>query len=153
MPGRCELKRHLLSGGTRTDTLDVWIMCVHCSSCSAPTQRPEDQGSTQACKGILYPAGPQQTPLFTFTWESRWNLYPPVYWDTFFLWPQVQHTEAPRLGVQSELQLPAYTTATLTRDLSHICDLHHSSRQCQILNLLSRARDQTPILMDTSGVR
>ena len=30
------------------------------------------------------------------------------------------------------------------------CDLHHSSRQCQILKPLSEARDGTCILMDTS---
>ena len=40
-----------------------------------------------------------------------------------------------------------------TWDPSHICSLHHSSRQCQILNPLSEARDQTHILMDTSRVR
>ena len=32
-------------------------------------------------------------------------------------------------------------------DLSRIWDLHHSSRQCQILNPLSEARDQTRNLM------
>ena len=32
------------------------------------------------------------------------------------------------------------------------CNLCHSSRQCQILNPLSEARDQTFILMDTSQV-
>ena len=37
-------------------------------------------------------------------------------------------------GLQSELQLPAYTTATPTPDPSHVCDLHRSSRQCHILN-------------------
>ena len=36
------------------------------------------------------------------------------------------HMEVPRLGVKSELQLPAYTTAIVTRDLSHVFDLHHS---------------------------
>ena len=45
--------------------------------------------------------------------------------------------EVPRLGVQLELQLPVYTTAPATPDLSHICDPHHSSWQCWILNLLS----------------
>ena len=34
-------------------------------------------------------------------------------------------------------------------DLSCISNLHHSSQQCQILNLLSDARDWTHILMDT----
>ena len=34
-------------------------------------------------------------------------------------------------------------------DPSHMCNLHHSSQQCQILNPLSRARDQTCLLMDT----
>ena len=60
--------------------------------------------------------------------------------------------EVPRLGVESELQLLAYTTATATPDLSCVCDLHHSSRQCPILNPLSKARDQTHILMDTSQI-
>jgi len=35
----------------------------------------------------------------------------------------------------------AYTTATEIQDPGHVCDLHHSSRQCQILNPLSKARD------------
>ena len=42
---------------------------------------------------------------------------------------------------------------TWTRDPSHICNLYHSSEQHQILNPLSRARDWTSILMDTSWVR
>ena len=61
--------------------------------------------------------------------------------------------EVPRLGVQSELYTPAYTTATAPWDLSHISDLHHSSPQCRILNLLSEARDRTCHVMDASQVR
>ena len=61
--------------------------------------------------------------------------------------------EVPRLGVESELQLPAYTTATATPDLSLICNLHHSSRHRQILNPLIEARDQTCDLMDASQIR
>ena len=61
--------------------------------------------------------------------------------------------EVPRLGVQSEVQLPAYATATATPDLSHVCDLHHSSQQCQILNPLSKARDRTPYLMVPSQIQ
>ena len=60
--------------------------------------------------------------------------------------------EVPRLGVKSELQLPAYTTATAIPDLSHICDLHHILQKHWILSLLSKARDGTRILMDTSRV-
>ena len=56
--------------------------------------------------------------------------------------------EVPRLGVESELQLPAIATAT--SDPSHICDLQCSSWQHRILNPLSEARDQTHVLMDSS---
>ena len=58
-----------------------------------------------------------------------------------FLGPHPQYMEVPRLGVESELQLLAYTTATATRDPSRICNLHHSSQQHHILNALSEARD------------
>ena len=61
--------------------------------------------------------------------------------------------EVPRPGVESKMQLPAYTTATATPDLSRICDLHYSLWQRQILNPLSEARNQTQILRDTkSGI-
>ena len=57
--------------------------------------------------------------------------------------------EVPRLGVKSELQLPAYTTATATQDPNPVCDLHHSSQHCWIPNPLSEARDRTLLLRDT----
>ena len=58
--------------------------------------------------------------------------------------------EVPRLGDESELQLPAYTTATW--DPTCICDLHHSSQQQWILNPLTEAWDGTRNLMDASQV-
>ena len=70
----------------------------------------------------------------------------------FFLEPNPRHVEVPRLGVELELQLPAYTTASATPDPSHICNLYHSAWPHQILNPLSEARDGTHILMDTSQV-
>ena len=60
--------------------------------------------------------------------------------------------EVPRLGVKSELQLPADTTVTATQNPSHVCDLHHSSRQQGFLNFLSEVRGRTRILMDTSQI-
>ena len=60
--------------------------------------------------------------------------------------------EVPRLGVELELQMPAYTTATATQDPSHTCNLHHGSGQHWILNPLSKARERTHILMDTIWV-
>ena len=60
--------------------------------------------------------------------------------------------EVPRLGVESELQLLAYATASATPDPSCVCDLHSSSGQHRIHNPLSDARDQTSVLMDTNWV-
>ena len=87
----------------------------------------------------LPPLAPNNTRTSFFFFFAILGLYP---------W----HMEVPRLGVESELQLPAYTTATATWDLSHVWDLHHSSWQHWILNPLHEARDWTCILMDPSGV-
>ena len=68
--------------------------------------------------------------------------------NPFFFWsfsgPHPRHMEVPRLGVESELQLPAYTTATARSDLSFVFDLCHSSRQHWILNPLSEAQGSNP---------
>ena len=57
----------------------------------------------------------------------------PSFFFFVFLGPHPWHMEVPRLGVESELQLLAYTT-------------------CRILNSLSKVRDQTHILMNASRV-
>ena len=56
------------------------------------------------------------------------------------------------LGVSSELQLLAYARATTMQDPSRVRNLHHSSRQPQILKPLSEARDQTSNLMVPSQI-
>ena len=61
----------------------------------------------------------------------------------FYLGPHAGHAEVPRLGVESELQLPACVTVTAMPDPSLFCNLHHSPEQHGILNLLRKARDQT----------
>ena len=60
--------------------------------------------------------------------------------------------EVLRLGVKSELQFLACATATAMPDLSLICNLCRSMQQHQIFNPLSKARNETCILMDTSQV-
>ena len=60
--------------------------------------------------------------------------------------------EIPRLEVESELQLPAYATATTTPDPSHLWDIHHNSWQFWILNPLNKARDLTHNLMVPSQI-
>ena len=60
--------------------------------------------------------------------------------------------EVPRLGVELELQLLAYTTATATLDLSHICDRVCNLGQRWIRNPMCEARDRTHVFTDTSWV-
>ena len=84
-----------------------------------------------------------------FSVEKCLYFYFILFYFTYFLsfvlsGPHLPHMEIPRLGVQSELQLPAYATrATATPDPNCICDLHHRSQQRRILNPLSKARDRT----------
>ena len=64
----------------------------------------------------------------------------------------MRHMEVPRLGVELELQLLVYTTAAATWDLSHVCKLHCSLLQGQMVSALSEDWNQPHILMDTSLV-
>ena len=54
---------------------------------------------------------------------------------------------------RGQIEAAAEAYATATPDPSHICNLHHSSWQCRILNPLSEARDWTCVLLDTSQTR
>ena len=85
-------------------------------------------------------------------WSTKFQSLFLSFFLFFFKGLHLQDMEVPRLGVKWELQLLAYTTATETWDPSHVCDLHHSSQQCQIPNPLKEARDQTCILTDTYKV-
>ena len=88
------------------------------------------------------------TPVTPFEIKAECSLEGLLFFflSFFFLGLHLQHMEVPRLGVELELQLPAYATATW--DLSCVCDPHHSLQQCWILNPVSEARDQTCALMD-----
>ena len=69
----------------------------------------------------------------------------PFFYCSFFRATPTTY-EGSRTRVKWELQTLAYTTATAKQDPRRVFDLHHSSRQRQILNPLSEARDRT--LMD-----
>ena len=94
---------------------------------------------------VLFLLQPERNCIFLVIWGNV-NIAMAFYLFIYFF------MATPRLEKESELQLPAYATATATWDLSHICDVHHSSWQCQILNPLSEAKDRTHILMDTIHV-
>ena len=78
--------------------------------------------------------------------SRRKNIRPSFYFNSsllnfFFLGSHLWPMEVPRLGIKLELQLPAYTTATVTWDPSHVLDLHCNSPQRRILDPLREARD------------
>ena len=66
----CELSWHLISDGTRESL-------VFTVPAPLPPPRGREMGPPA---GICTCAGPHHKPLFTFTftWESSWNLYPPL---------------------------------------------------------------------------
>ena len=82
-------------------------------------------------------------------WMAQWLGMFGTFFFFCILGPYLWHMEVPRLGVKSDLQLPAYTIAAATWGPSHFSDLHHSSLQCWILNPLSKTRIRTWILMDS----
>ena len=65
-----------------------------------------------------------------------------IYFYFCFLGPNLQCMEVPWLGVNSELQLLVYATATAPAvwDLSLVCDLYHSSWQWWVPNPLSKGQ-------------
>ena len=69
-----------------------------------------------------------------------------------FLEPYPWRMEVPGQGVELELQLPAYTTATATPNPGRIYNLHHGSWLCWILTLLSKAGIKPASSMDISRV-
>ena len=118
--------------------------------CARPSARPwEMQHWIERCSILMF---------WTVSWPKFWTkaldqdfFFLIFFFCLFFLGSHPQHKEIPRLGVESQLQVSAYTIATATWDPSRIFDLHHSSWQHRILNLLSEARDQTHILMVLVG--
>ena len=77
---------------------------------------------------------PTKASFFSFL--SFFHLFVFCFVLSYFLGPQMQHVQVPRLGIELKLHLPAYIIATATPDPSYVCDLHCSWRQCRIINPL-----------------
>ena len=130
-------------------------VCVHVKCTRAQKHICSEKAKEEL---YIYISIPSQFPLF-FRYHGRnggslCNHFQRISFFFFlsfvFLGQHPWQMEVPRLGVESDLQLPAYTTAMM--DSIHICDLHRSSRQRWTLSPLSEARGGTRILMDTSWV-
>ena len=69
--------------------------------------------------------GKERNTRFTYV-HNFWNfhVYLNIFFSSAFLGLPLWHMEAPWLGVESELQLLAYTTSTAIPDPSCACDLH-----------------------------
>ena len=69
------------------------------------------------CTNVLFPTAVQEGSLFLHNLFGAYLLFIKTF---FFFWsflgPHRPHMEVPRLGVESELQLLTYTTATATLD-------------------------------------
>ena len=98
---------------------------------SWPTE--QGQGLNPHCHGYW-----SDSFLLRHNGNSEKYLFRCTFFFFFFLELHLRHMEVPRLGVESELQLQAYSTATAILDQSCVCNLYHNSWQCWILNPLSQ---------------
>ena len=120
----------------RRSGLSIWHRCSDLGPCCG--------------KGLIPDLGVNTCLAEAKMWCANINTSEFILFFPHFLGRHLQHMEILKLGVKSELHLLAYTTATATPDLSLVCNLHHSLRQCQILNPPIKAMDRTQILMDTN---
>ena len=81
---------------------------------------------------------------------SDGNVLPSFEFKFFFslLWSHLQHVEVPRQGVESEVQLLAYTIVRATWDLSRYCNVRHSLKKHHNLTHWARPGIE-PMLKDT----
>ena len=99
-------------------------------------------------------------PLFTFrmkNWIRNIKALFSVFWGFFFVFlPFSRAVPVVYGGSQARGRIRAVATrlhqSHSNADPSCVCNLHHSSQQCWILNPMNKARDQTFTFMDTSRV-
>ena len=83
---------------------------------------------------VMAPVSLKEKSLPAGSQAGKSSLFCSFLFSFFLFRATLLHMEVPRLGVESKLQLLAYTTASAAPDSRCICDLCHSLRQHQILN-------------------
>ena len=83
---------------------------------------------------------------------NTYQLYCMYVYVYVFLGPHLQRMEFRRLGSRIGAAAVSLCHSHSNTRLSHIFNLCHSSQQHQILNSLTKERDRTCILIDTSWV-
>ena len=132
----CCTTREYPSCSLSIDFFSFFYGCTHCIW-KLPGQGLNPSSGNARSLNPLCQAGELNPCLRISPSHCSWILNPQhhsrnsIFFFFFFLGLHLQHMEVPRLGVKLEPKVPVYTIAT--RDPSHICDLHHSSRQHQIL--------------------
>ena len=116
------------------------LMVSQCGS-QALEGAPTPDGMLSALSGYWHVPRHSMQPHASLLLHVLFSLPGTPFFSFCILGLHLQDMEVPRLGVKSDLQPPAYTTATATWDPSHVYDLHHSSQQCQIPDPLNEARD------------
>ena len=122
---------------------------AHTSAPPAPAPHPPHPRIESASSWVL---------LSFVTNEPQWDLPNPGFYVSFFFFfsPCFLRVALTAHGGsqarESELEPLAYTTDTATPGPICVCNLHHSSGQCQIFHPLSEARDQTSTLMDATQI-
>ena len=106
---------------------------VHGNRSSHVTQRVKDPAVAQVTAVVEVQSPPWELPQAMNTAKRKKKKKCSLIFFFYFLWPRLWHMEVPRPGVALELQL---------RPVPQL-------RQYQILNPLSKARDQTHILTNT----
>ena len=102
---------------------------------------------------IWHPSTNNKSQTHTHTHTHTQNKKALIYFVCLFVFQGNNHMYISRIGVESSQSFSCLLTpVTAIRDWSHICDLHHNSQKCQVLNPLGKARDQTWVLMDTTCV-
>ena len=90
----------------------------HHSSWQSQILNPLSKARDQTCNNLRVPSW--------IVFHCATTGTPTLFFFFFFLGPHPWHMEVPKLGVESELQLPACGIATAMPDLSFVCDLYHS---------------------------